>query len=110
MADMREYKEAVKEAVEKERREDKNWSWRIIAVNKSEAKIGWGYLDYIGGKDPFTVQIDENDGTPAVVGTLPTGRRIYCFVGPERWDDCKTIDGAVKSVIHSMAATAHCIY
>lgn len=110
MADMREYKEIIKAAVAKERRADKNWSWRVVSINKSAAKIGWGYLDYLGEKDPFTVEIEDVDCNPAVVGTLPNGDKVYRFIGLYHWDDCKTIGEAISSAIHGMASSAHNIY
>lgn len=110
MADIREYKDIVKAAVAEERQADKNWSWRVASITKSAAKIGWGYLDYIGEKDLFTVEIDDADGDTTVIGTIPNGSKVYRFVGPHHWDDCKTVEEAISSAIHSMAASAHNTY
>lgn len=110
MADMREYKEVVKAAVARERQADENWSWRIAAITKGAVLIGWGYLDYIGETGYFRVEVLDDDEPVSVVGTLPNGSKTYCFVGPQRWDDCKTIEEAIGITIRNMAATAHNIY
>lgn len=111
MIDLREYKGIVLAAVAKEREADENWSWCVKAVNKSEIKIGWGYLDYIGEKTPFKVTICEGDEVePVVVGTIPNGHQIYAFVGPGHWNDYRTIEEAVAGVVHSMAVSAHKTY
>lgn len=110
MVDMREYKETVKAAVARERQADENWSWRVASVTKGAAKIGWGYLDYIGEKDFFTVEVNDEDDDVAVIGTIPNGSKVYRFVGEHTWDDCATIEDAITSAIRSMASSAHNTY
>ena len=75
MADMREYKETIKAAVARERDADENWSWGVKAINKGIAKISWGYLDYIGEKEFFTVEVTEDEAFTSVVGTIPNGSK-----------------------------------
>lgn len=111
MVDMREHKGTVRSAVAKERQADENWSWSIKSVTKHCAKIGWGYLDYLGDNGCFMVEVNEGDGVdPVVVGTLPNGRQVYRFIGPGSWNDCKTIEEGIASAIHGMACVAHNIY
>lgn len=110
MTDLREYKEAIKKAVEIERNTDPNWSWNVKAVNKNSAKIGWGYLDYIGEKNCFTVEITDDDVLHCVVGTIPNGVKVYAFVGHELWDDVRTFEEGIVSVISQMARSAHNTY
>lgn len=109
MADMREYKGTIRDAVRQERNADKNWTWKVKAINKDHAHIGWGYLDYLGEEDDFLLEFYDEDQT-AVVGTMPNGNRKYALVGGSPWDDAKTIEGAISIVIHAMAQTAHNIY
>ena len=45
-----------------------------------------------------------------VIGTLPNGHKMYCFIGPDRWDDAETIEKGIELVIHAMANSAHNIY
>lgn len=111
MKDLREYKEVIKEAVRKEREADENWSWSVKAVNKTSARIGWGYLDYLGETDLFEIKIDDTDeDEPTVIGYLPNGNKVYRWVGPHHWNDCSTIEEAIASAIHGMAASAHNTY
>lgn len=112
MFDIREYKETIKRAVSVERISDKNWSWRVKSITKKAAKIGWGYLDYVGEKDAaFVVEVEDMDGSgPCVVGTMPNGYRKYAFVGPNHWDDATTVEKAIALVIKSMASSAHNTY
>lgn len=111
MKDLRDYKEVIKEAVRKEREADENWSWSVKTVNKTSAKIGWGYLDYLDETDLFEIKIDDTDeNEPMVIGCIPNGSKVYRWVGPHHWNDCRTIEEAISSTIHGMAAIAHNTY
>lgn len=110
MIDLREYKGIAKAAVAKERELDENWGWSLKAVNKNEIRIGWGYLDYIGEKDPFKVELFQEDGDVYMIGTIPNGDRVFANIGPTRWDNYDTIEKAIAGVIHSMACSAHRTY
>ena len=111
MFDLREYKETIKAAVLREREDDENWSWSVKSVGKTKAKIGWGYLDYIGEKELFEVEIEElEEYDPCVIGKMPNGQKMYAFVGPNRWDDADTVEAGIARVIHAMASSAHNTY
>lgn len=110
MGDMREYKEAVRNATQAEKNNDKNWTWKVKAINKGKAKISWGYLDYLGETDCFEVEIMDDETTPAVIGKMPNGEKVYAFIGESRWDDAKTFESGIEMVIHRMAVYAHSIY
>ena len=112
MIDMRNYRETVKAAVARERQDDENWGWHIKAVTKTCAKIGWGYLDYLGEKDGFVVEVDEDEelGITSVTGTIPNGKKVYRLIDDSSWSDCKTIEDGIASVIHGMALSAHHTY
>ena len=111
MIDIREYKDTIKRAVGVERASDENWSWRVKAVTKKAAKIGWGYLDFLGEKDAaFVVEANDEFDTPCVIGTMPNGNQKFAFVGPKRWDDAPTVEKAIALVIKAMAASAHRTY
>lgn len=111
MIDVREYKGAIREAVRRERHDDKNWAWRVKAINKGVAKIGWEYLDWLGERDrDFLVSIEENDDFKAVIGRDPAGHRTIRLVGDSRWDDCRTIEEGIALTIHGMARYAHTVY
>ena len=110
MTDLRIYNETVKAAVARERQEDANWSWNVKAINKNVVKIGWGYLDYIGESDCFTVTVEEDETMTVVIGTIPNGIKKYVFIGPDHWDDAQTIEAGIAIAIHAMASSAHRTY
>lgn len=87
--DIRSYRETIKAAVAHERQADPNWSWGIRSITKGVARIGWGYLDYIGEKEAFTVEVlqDEENGKVAVLGVIPNGSKVWRFVGPDDADE-----------------------
>ncbi len=76
--DIRSYRETIKAAVAHERQADPNWSWGIRSITKGVARIGWGYLDYIGEKEAFTVEVlqDEENGKVAGPGRRRRRHRI----------------------------------
>lgn len=88
--DIRSYRETIKAAVAHERQADPNWSWGIRSITKGVARIGWGYLDYIGEKEAFTVEVlqDEENGKVAVLG-VADGDIEYgdLSVGPDDADE-----------------------
>lgn len=110
MYDMRNYKDTVKAAVKEEREADQNWSWRVVSVTKEAAKIGWGYLDYLGEKELFVVTIEDDSNMLAVTAKTPDGASIFYFVGPERWDDCLTVEEGIALAIHGLASHARSVY
>ena len=117
MADIREYRETIKAAVAAERKADKNWSWNVKSVNKTEARIGWGYLDYLGETETFTITVEETPfetdpekSLVCVIGSVPNGSKVHRFVGPDRWDDDPTIESAIASAIRGIARIAHNLY
>lgn len=88
--DIRSYRETIKAAVAHERQADPNWSWGIRSITKGVARIGWGYLDYIGEKEAFAVEVlqDEENGKVAVLG-VADGDIEYgdLSVGPDDADE-----------------------
>ena len=112
MVDIRDYKGTIREAVRRERHCDQNWAWKVRAINKSAAKIGWGYLEWLGEKGAdFVVEVDEGkDIGTVVIGRVPDGHQVIRFIGDSRWDDFKTVDEGIASVIHGMAQYAHLTY
>lgn len=110
--DIRSYRETIKAAVAHERQADPNWSWGIRSITKGVARIGWGYLDYIGEKEAFTVEVlqDEENGKVAVLGVIPNGSKVWRFVGPNHWEDGRPSRAGIASAIHGMARRAHKTY
>lgn len=115
MLDLRNYKSIIREAVRLESERDPNWNWKVKAINKTEVKIGWGYLDYLGEEKPFIVKLLEDllDGVPDVslAGLLPGDDTLrdslYCWVGDKHWHDAKTLEDGLRMIIHAIANRAH---
>ena len=111
MYDLRDFKGVIREAVRKIDHRDVNWHWKVKAISRDKAQIGWGYLDYLEEKKNFSVEISETkDMGTAVVGTAPNDAKVILFVGDKRWDDVKTVDEGIEVAIISMAQYAHATY
>lgn len=122
MYDLRNYKDIIRAAVKRESELDPNWNWKVIAINKKQIKIGWGYLDYLNEKDPFTVELIEErivDFDDLHLAGFYPGINwkdfnlydgddfVFCWIGDKHWHDAKTIEDGLKMVIHSLATKAH---
>ena len=111
MFDLRDFKGAIREAVRQERHKDQNWSWKVLAINKDIAKIGWGYLDYLEDKSWFGIEIvGEPDGLVAVVGSAPNGHRVFRFVGDDPFADAKSVEDGIGVAVRDIAKYAHNVY
>ena len=125
MYDLRNYKDVIRAAVKHESELDPNWNWKVIAINKAEIKIGWGYLDYIGEKNPFTITLTVHEWKTKELGTdvflfglYPgiTWKDVNIYeddgfvlidIGEEWHHSAHTIEDGLKMVIHSLATKAH---
>lgn len=121
MYDLRDYKQVIRETVKRESVADANWNWKLLAVNKTEVKIGWGYTDWLGEKEPFRVRLYEEtyDGFCGIdlslagfyPGDKSTGsvdydrvhESLYCWIGDKHWHDAKTLEDGLKVIIHCLA-------
>lgn len=45
MFDLREHKGLIRRLVSEANQNDPNWKWSIKAINKTEARIFWSYLE-----------------------------------------------------------------
>lgn len=117
MFDLRKYKAIIREAVAEECEADRNWSWVVKAVHKTEIKICWGYLDYchFHVQTPFIIKLCKSSfpdtGTTWYLhGYLPGGGYFCESIGNDRWDDYSSIECAIAGVIHHLAWLAHETY
>lgn len=128
MYDLRNYKQVIKEAVKRESDTDPNWNWKLLAVNKTEVRIGWGYTDWLGEKEPFRVRLyeyyidDMPDPDLSLAGFFPYEKSfgniyedyasdyLYCWIGDKHWHDAKTVENGLRMVIHNLALEAHSRY
>ena len=122
MYDLRDYKQVIREAVKRESRADANWNWKLLAVNKTEVKIGWGYTDWLGEREPFRVRLYEDtfDGELSepdlsLAGFFPGDKSVgsidedvvheslFVWIGDKHWHDAKTLEDGLKVIIHCLA-------
>ena len=108
MEDLRKYKEDIFDAVKTERELDDNWQWRVEAINKKEARIAWGYLDYIGEEEPFKIILFDEDGDVSIMGKFPVGEtKAFSWIGDKHWHDARTVNMGIRQTIHALANAAH---
>lgn len=129
MFDLRDYKSIIREAVKLESDRDPNWNWKVKAINKTEIRIGWGYLDYIGEKNPFTITLEEHEWeedefetdvflTGLFPGLTWKDVNIYedndCFIlvdiGDASYHDAQTMEDGLRKAIHGIVNRAHNTY
>ena len=109
MIDMREYKEAIKLALERVREEEKHiepyvWGWKIKSINKNEAKIMWGYFEYLTGEtEGIKVTVTEEEDNEYLIKAVdPAGHKEMCLIGEKDWCDFSTITvGLICTIGHA---------
>lgn len=61
MFDLREHKGLIRRLVSEANQNDPNWKWSIKAINKTEARIFWSYLECGDQKPCFTIELVEDE-------------------------------------------------
>ena len=61
MFDLREHKGLIRRLVSEANQNDPNWKWSIKAINKTEARIFWSYLECGDQKPCFTIKLVEDE-------------------------------------------------
>lgn len=129
MFDLRNYKPVIMEAIKSESERDPNWNWKVKAINKTEIRIGWGYLDYIGEKNPFTITLkeyeweeEEFDTDVFLTGLFPgwTWKDVNIYedenyfvlvdVGEDKFHDAHTMEDGLRKAIHGIVIRARNAY
>ena len=116
MIDFREYKDAVRAAVKAADEQDKNWKWKVAAINKDEVKIGWGYLSYVGEDGCFVVREDAGNKDSElkdifIVGEAPNDAfTVFVDVADDRWADARTVEDGIVAAIEKVARTTSRVY
>lgn len=114
MADMREYKRTILDAVKVEREADSLWSWRVVEVNKGKAKVRWSYFDYIEQKENIIITAGsdptDEEGEGFVKVCIPGFWGTYVFVSTHSWGDVDTFEKAIRVAIRSAAVHCHNCY
>ena len=129
MFDLRDYKSTIREAVKLESDRDPNWNWEVKAINKTEIRIGWGYLDYLEEKNPFTIVLkeyeweeDEFETDVFLIGLFPgyTWKDInfyedynyfvFVSIGDESYHNAQTMEDGLRKAIHGIVIRARNAY
>lgn len=121
MFDLRNYKSIIREAVKLESERDPNWNWKVKAINKTEIRIGWGYLDWLCSSREskhFTVKllVDDFNGEPnlSLAGYYPDDPTIrdslYVWIGDKHWHDAKSLEDGLRMIINGIVNRAHNTY
>lgn len=111
MQDFRTVKDSVKKVVAQLREEDPNWSWRADVL-KSEIRVWWGYLQYIGTKDShFTIKMEEESSTDDfMIATNENDEFMTgAFIGDKSWCDGE-FNACVERLLRGIASIAHNTY
>ena len=62
MFDLREHKNLIDTLVAEANENDTNWKWSVAFLDKTKARIFWGYLEYCEQPEPFFVIELEDTG------------------------------------------------
>lgn len=115
MIDLRDYGVQIRQLVAAENEKDENWKWSVKSISKNRVSISWGYLDYIGEKNTFSITANEYPDDEFlgnnVVYRHPSGDMIsFRTVGNKPGDTDGTIEGAITAAFKGIAYYAHSRY
>ena len=118
MIDLRNYSQLITELVEQENKKDRNWKWSVKYLGISVVRIGWTYLNYIGEKNTFKLEMDnEKPGSGTgdwLWAKSPNGDR-ECYLVVEGKPNPNlgaemNIESAIRSAIDEISYIAHSRY
>lgn len=102
MFDLREHKGLIRRLVSEANQNDPNWKWSIKAINKTEARIFWSYLECGDQKPCFTIKlVEDEDGDNLDV------EMVECVGLPSL---NTPIEEAIKMMAYTIINTAHACY
>ena len=120
MIDLRRYENLIRELVDVVDNKDPNWPWTVVSVTETEARIRWGYLDYMDEKNNGFVLLMDNDVDGTGVGDWlfarhPDGVCIECYLVVDDKPNPKLgaerrIENGIRSAIEEIAYVAHSQY
>lgn len=118
MFDFRTQKELIRSEVRKLNDADENWKWSVEAINKTEVRIKWGYLDWLSSGHFFSLGIkdwseEDDEVEPGDVIVVTGGydrdtryfKEFVRYVGLEFVEE--TFEDAIRMAIDSIAYNAH---
>ena len=113
--EIKNYENVIREAVQIESENDKNWDWYVEAIGDNKVAIRWGYLDYIEESLNIVIRVDEihngkNDIEYMLTGCLPCHSNYGVLVGKHFWDDCNNLEDGFIIVIDKIVKLAKKLY
>lgn len=113
MIDLREHKSLIEHLTSEENEKDQNWSWSVKSVDKTKARIFWGYLEYCDQPEPyFIIELEDTGDGCWIYAKDEKG----CTIKMEIVEDKEIpslnvpIEDAIKKMMHSIISIAHNCY
>lgn len=112
MADLREYKAVVLDALNALRKKDadhcndgKGWGWRLKSISKKKVTLRWGYIP----DTDITIRAEDDDGELWLLGHMddryPTdyfdddADDLFVSVGGHGWNNTSSIEKGLRIII-----------
>lgn len=116
--DFRKNRDVIVSAVAEERKKDALWGWHVKNIGKNVIHIRWGYLDYCGQKEDFTIIVMEEGNDLSLIGSLRGSvdwhdedmDDLFIWIGDKHWHDAKTVQEGIRKMIAQMARLARVRY
>lgn len=113
--EIKKFEKTIREQIQIESENDKNWSWYVHAIGDNKVAIRWGYLDYLEESLNIVIRVDEiynskNDIEYMLVGCLPCHSEYSVLVGKHFWDDCDNLEDGFIIVIDNIVKLAKELY
>lgn len=116
--DLRKFRNVIVGAVAEERVKDSYWGWHVRDIDKKRVTISWGYLDYIGQKEPFCFEVFSEGDDITLIGGLhgkvdmhdDAVDDVFVWVGDKHWHDAPTMEKGIQVMVKRMARVAHAVY
>lgn len=113
MIDLREYGDLIKKCVAAENAKDANWKWLVKSIGKKVVRIRWGYLEYLGEKETFSITTESFDDClgDTVTWRHPSGDMIsFATIGNRPGDNAESFEKAIEMAMRGIAGYAHSRY
>ena len=112
MFDLREHKGLIRRLVSEANQNDPNWKWSIKAINKTEARIFWSYLECGDQKPCFTIELVEDEDGCLIYAKNEHGETMNSeIVEDKELPYLNTpLAEAIEKMVRCIVNTAHACY
>ena len=109
------FEKVIRDQVQIESENDKNWEWNVSSIDDEKVCIHWGYFDYLNEPKHIVIRIDdlcvEGDEEYMLVGYISSSYSEFnVLVGKNFWDDCEDLKEGFSMVVHGVVALAKDLY